>query len=192
MVQATRKCSIDGCEKPASKRGWCGQHYYRWKTYGDPHKFKSIRAKTSEESFALRTEWQGDCLVWTGHKIPLGYGHIVHNGRAMRVHRYSWIRTYGEIPEGMEIDHICHNRSCVNPKHLRLATRSQNNAYRSFANSNSSSGVRNVYPARNKWAVIVGKKKKSHHFGTYETIEEARKVAEQARIDLFGKFAGEG
>lgn len=44
---ADRTCSIAGCEKPASKRGWCGMHYMRWRTHGDPE--VSLRPGTNKD-----------------------------------------------------------------------------------------------------------------------------------------------
>lgn len=41
-------------------------------------------------------------------------------------HRYSYVKFRGAIPEGCEIDHLCRNKKCVNPKHLEAVTRSEN------------------------------------------------------------------
>jgi hypothetical protein len=46
------------------------------------------------------------------------------------VHRASWSHTNGKIPDGLVIDHMCHNRRCVNPDHLRAITLMQNNIRR--------------------------------------------------------------
>lgn len=65
------------------------------------------------------------CLTWdrTG---PGGYGHLTFRGRQL-AHRLAWEVRHGPIPEGRVIDHLCHNRGCIEPDHLRVATREQNN-----------------------------------------------------------------
>lgn len=185
----TKTCSIENCEKPSRTRGWCEKHYARYKRHGDPlYSVYNNPARVFREN----TEWQGSCLVWTGPTAPNGYGRIRVEGRQPRVHRYAWEQENGPIPEGMFLDHICYNRVCCNVKHLRLATNSENVANRSGPNKGSSSGSRNVYAEGNRWSVMVSKDHATHRFGAYETIEEAAVVAEQARLELFGEFAGRG
>lgn len=41
-------------------------------------------------------------------------------------HRQVYIETYGPIPEGLEIDHVCQNPRCINPKHLEAVTHLEN------------------------------------------------------------------
>ena len=190
----TRKCSISGCKKGGRlKRGWCGMHYRRWQIHGDPLFVKRQMTYSPEESFAKNTVNLNGCIIWTGTKADNGYGRIFVKGRQVRVHRYVWEKHNGQIPTGLFIDHICHNKSCCNIKHLRLATREQNLAHRAGpAINNKGSGVRNVYAKGDKWEVQVGKNYRTHRFGTYDTIEEAAAVAEQARLELFGEFAGKG
>jgi hypothetical protein len=43
-------------------------------------------------------------------------------GKSTGTHRVAWILTNGEIPEGLVIDHLCRNRKCVNPTHMRIVT----------------------------------------------------------------------
>ena len=187
MVQRTKKqCSVDGCEKPVHARGWCRKHYLRWHKYGDP--LKRTQFDNPEESFAARTEWQGDCLIWTGGKNDMGYGRIWVNPTEMYAHRYAWMKANGPIPEGAEIDHICHIPLCCNPDHLRLSTRSENTSYIRGAQKNSKSGFRNVYPVGDKWYVQIRSKGVIYSFGTYESPEEASEVANRERRKLHGDF----
>lgn len=184
-------CKIEECGEPVKARGWCEKHYQRWHKHGDP--FGGNRNYSSpEESFAARTKAQGECIIWTGSINDSGYGKIWDGKQTVRAHRYAWERVNGPIPEGMFIDHRCHNPACVKVAHLRLASQSENNAHRSGPTSVSRSGIRNVYPYRNKWRVAVGKGGILHEFGKYSDIDEAAEVAEKARRELFGEFAGRG
>lgn len=108
----------------------------------------------------------------------------------MPAHRFAWERENGPIPAGMVVDHRDHcNPACVEISHLREATIAQNIANRAGADrDNASTGVRNVYPNHDRFMVRIGKK----YIGTYLTLEEAATVAESARRELFGEFAGRG
>lgn len=182
-------CEVERCDKPAQSRGWCGKHYQRWYKYGDPLIVKQRNYKTPEEAFAARTEWQGDCLIWTGGKGKGGYGHIQVNGRLQLTHRYAWERVNGPIPEGMLVDHKDHcDTACCNVKHLRLATNTQNVRNLSGAKANSQTGVRNVFPYKGGYMVQV----QGRYFGVFTSIKEADEVAEKARQELFKEFAGRG
>jgi hypothetical protein len=72
------------------------------------------------------------CWEWTGSIDEKGYGRITLGSRAdgtrrpERVHRASWELFRGSIPPGMTIDHLCRNRRCFNPEHLRVCTAVEN------------------------------------------------------------------
>lgn len=67
-----------------------------------------------------------DCWVWQGVCNHSGYGRIRINGKLKSVHRVSYEGFRSYIPIGLEVDHICSNRSCFNPDHLEAVTHAVN------------------------------------------------------------------
>jgi hypothetical protein len=125
------------------------------------------------------------CWNWTGHLIKNGYGRIVREGKQTVAHRASYEHFVSPIPAGMDIDHICHNRACVNPEHLRPVTRKQNCENLTGAYRNSKSGVRGVTQRKNRWRATVSHHGKVIYLGTYDTVEDANEVATAKRLELF-------
>jgi hypothetical protein len=66
------------------------------------------------------------CWLWTGGMDPDGYGSFWDGSKAVGSHRYAWAMVHGEIPEGLDLDHLCRVRHCVNPDHLEPVTRKEN------------------------------------------------------------------
>jgi len=66
------------------------------------------------------------CWLWGGATRSDGYGALWFNKKVMAAHRISHEFFCGEIPSGLEIDHLCRVRCCVNPDHLEPVTHSEN------------------------------------------------------------------
>jgi len=72
--------------------------------------------------FEERDEDLGECWIWTAAKTPLGYGKLGeggHSGRTLAAHRLSFEHFVGSIADGLQIDHLCRVKACVNPRHLQ-------------------------------------------------------------------------
>jgi hypothetical protein len=67
-----------------------------------------------------------ECWPWMQSCGSHGYGQT-WDGRTVRLaHRVAWTLVHGPIPEDMTVDHICRNRPCCNPWHLRLLSNVDN------------------------------------------------------------------
>ncbi len=66
------------------------------------------------------------CWVWQG-ALHNGYGHYkTVDGKTVRAHKYMYERLHGKVAEGLELDHLCEYRACVNPAHLEPVTSAVN------------------------------------------------------------------
>jgi HNH endonuclease len=67
------------------------------------------------------------CWLWNGTLDPKGYADRIHLfGKRVEAHRVLYERTQGPVPNGLELDHLCRVRSCVNPAHLEPVTHTEN------------------------------------------------------------------
>ena len=127
-------CWVEGCRKSVTKhsaRGLCSIHYQRQLSTGSP---TGSNAKPAVDRFFEKVELAGDCWRWTNSLDDSGYGMFSagserRKSHIVRAHIWSYEYFVDEVPEGLQLDHLCHNpsctdgtdcvhRRCVNPWHL--------------------------------------------------------------------------
>lgn len=94
----------------------------------DRAKDKRFNRIPPEERFWPKVDKDGldGCWLWTARTLE-GYGLFAATPTlTVRAHRWSYEQFVGPIPEGLVIDHLCRNPSCVNPDHLEPVTRLEN------------------------------------------------------------------
>lgn len=142
-------CSVDGCETTGRlARTWCLTHYARWQIHGSlglpprptiEERFWAKVNKDGPDGFHSQTgENLGPCWLWTGTTGKVdGYGRFVVgelpsvNGQRRRkrvlAHRWGYEHFVADIPNGLEPDHLCRVRPCVNfERHLEPVTHREN------------------------------------------------------------------
>lgn len=75
--------------------------------------------------------FQGECWIWTGSKTKEGYGQVHIGGKrgpTVEAHIVSYRIYVGKVPSGLELDHGCRNRPCINPSHVEPVTHAENMA----------------------------------------------------------------
>lgn len=103
-------------------------HYARKVRYGDPiakptDGFLTTEGRWMEDRFFAKVRGGGidECWEWQGH-LSGGYGSFRVGTNYPPAHRWAYEFIRGEIPDGLQLDHLCRNRACVNPWHVEPVT----------------------------------------------------------------------
>lgn len=130
----TRGCKVDGCAGLHHAKGYCSKHVQRVKAHGSVEGSGVKRAARGAGIAFLReaVAHTGDeCLIWPFGVKPGGYPLVYWERKNWGAHRLVCLLSHGEPPRGRELAaHSCGNGhlGCVNPRHLRWATPSENEA----------------------------------------------------------------
>ncbi len=122
ITKPCEHCSTEIIALRSAKRRFCShkcQMDYQWESYNAnfPNVFWSRVDKSKGEN---------ECWPWAKTVSHDGYGRYVLKGKYYLAHRTSYELTFGKIPDGLVIDHLCRNTKCVNPRHLEAVTNKTN------------------------------------------------------------------
>ncbi len=137
-------CKIEDCDRPSWRREYCSRHYHRLLRNGSP---AGVYAMWGEaQRFAVEVSKRDDtdeCILWPfGHG---GYGAVKVDGKTWAANRYVCFLAHGEPSSAkLHAAHSCGNGhlGCVNPRHLRWASPSENQFDREM-HGTSNHGERN-------------------------------------------------
>ena len=178
-------CSIPQCEKHGRlTRGMCRYHYQKALRDGTIEKLPVASVEDRFWEKVVKTDY---CWEWRQAIGKSTYGRFSVGYQQFLAHRFSYALAHGEIAEGIEIDHTCHNKACVNPEHLREATHKQNLEHRSGAQSNSKSRVRGVswHSLANKWVAQVKHNGEQIYLGLFTSLADAESAVISKRNALY-------
>ncbi|MFI8300031.1 HNH endonuclease signature motif containing protein [Streptomyces nigra] len=123
----TETCRAADCAKPAQSRGWCRAHHRAEIEKGNRILIRT--PKPAAERFWPKVDKASanGCWNWTGAIGPNGYGYFgAPKGTSRLAHRFAYESVNGPVPNGLQLDHLCRNRRCVNPTHLEAVTQRVN------------------------------------------------------------------
>lgn len=129
-------CSVDGCDRPSKTKGYCHKHYEHQRIHGTvmpkvivgDDRARMLSKVDRHAPVLERNTHLGPCWIYTGeiHK-ETGYGRFKRVGATTTLaHRASYELFVGEIPEGLQLDHLCVIKACVRPEHLEPVTAAEN------------------------------------------------------------------
>jgi hypothetical protein len=144
---------------------------------------------TALDRFWSKVDKTDDCWNWTAGLFENGYGLFRFDNRLVRAHRFSWELVNGEIPTGMQVNHHCDNKRCVNPAHLYVGDQKQNRAD-SVNRGRTAKGLRNgtyTHPESRRTGELNGNSKLTNR--QMDEIRETYRIG-NASLSKLGRQYG--
>lgn len=128
MIQGT--CAVNDCNEPITALDCCDKHYRRLQRHGLVSRCAIVNndiarfwSKVAEGDVPANAPSLGPCWLWQAGCYERGYGHFSYNigpkqRKHVQAHRWSYEYMIADIPEPLELDHLCRVHGCVNPYHL--------------------------------------------------------------------------
>lgn len=129
MPRLRGTCSVEGCGRPHFGLGLCSMHWQRQRNNGtlELSEYGRNRKMSDEDRFWAKVDKTDGCWLWKGQRfVSSGYGQFSVGGRARVAHKVAYQWLVGPVPDGLELDHLCRVRHCVNPSHLEAVTHQEN------------------------------------------------------------------
>ena len=118
-----------------------------------------------------------DCWIWIGERMKSGYGRIWKNERSVSAHRIALEIKIGRRLKAAECSlHHCDNPSCVNPNHLWIGTKSENNSDRAKKGRNGK-----------KWKTTATAARGSRHGSAKLNEFDIREIREMHRTGNYSQ-----
>lgn len=117
--------------------------------------------------------------ITKGSKDHYGRYVLSINNKQYKAHRIAWVYSYGEIPEGLQIDHINGDHSDNRLCNLRICTGAEN--MQNMKKKQNKYGLTGVEKHRRKWQAYIWKDRKKTHLGMFSTKEDAYKAYLEAK-----------
>lgn len=120
-------------------------------------KYNKLGKKIKRKKITFVVDDNG-CFVCDSHEqMNNGYFTISKNGKRVYMHRHVYQECFGEIPDGNVVRHLCHNKKCINPEHLKAGTQYEN-IHDTIREGITNSGSRNGMSKLNEEQVTLIKK----------------------------------